>query len=512
MKILFLPSLEIKSKTKSNRKRSVMFALVFLLASASFAQETESPAVLSAEEAVEAPAVARAAEETKPAELLSGFEEEVSETVEDAAVNLGFTKFWQRIVLALIILVVQILAIWLIWHFFFAWLAKKIMGWGRQNIKPLSIKKVKLLTTANILNIITFLLKIAKYLVTAFQLFITLPIIFRLFPQTRPIADQLFGYILNPLKNIFFGAVGYIPNLFAIVIILWVMRYSLRALKFFTVQIEKGRLVINGFYADWAQPTFNILRVLVYAFTVVMIYPFLPGSGSPIFQGVSVFVGIIFSLGSSTAIGNIVAGLVITYMRPFKIGDRIQVNGVTGFVEEKSLVVIKLRTHKNEFVTFPNMMILSSSIINYSFSADEEKVGLIIHADVTMNYQVPWRQVEEIMINAALKTPGLEKEPRPWVLQLGLEDFYARYQINAYTHEDARTPALYTALYQNLQDGFADEGIDLTAPTYRINLPQDSHKPPVKKITSPEDPSPEPEKNDPAAGGAFDGAVGNAVE
>ncbi|MDR2517453.1 MAG: mechanosensitive ion channel family protein, partial [Spirochaetaceae bacterium] len=387
--------------------------------------------------------------------------------------------FWQRMAAALGILVVQLIAIWLIWHYFFSWLAKKIVEWGRERLKPFSIKKIKLLTVAQMLNIIAFVVNVLKYVVTAFQLFITLPVIFSLFPQTRHLASQLFGYILNPLKSIVLETIGYIPNLITIAVILWVMRYAIRALKFFAAQIERGRLVINGFYPDWTWPTFNILRALIYAFTVVLIYPYLPGSGSPIFQGVSVFVGIILSMGSSSAIGNIIAGMVITYMRPFKIGDRIKIGDITGFVEEKSLIVIKIRTHKNEYVTFPNTMILSSSITNYQTSIEGETETLILYADVTMNYQIPWRQVHEIMINAALQTEGIETDPRPFVLQTALDDYYARYQINAYTRDAARIPAIYSGLYQHIQDGFAGAGIDLTAPAYRLLLPPESHHPPA---------------------------------
>jgi small-conductance mechanosensitive channel len=464
----------------------LFFAVLLLSLPGVFAQQDGEAAAGEAsppakELAADSPAASTAMDADGLAEMTEGVEE-IIDNIERTSGTLGFNHLWQRFVAALVIIVVQILVIWLLWHFFFIWLGKKVIEWGRQRLKPLTIKKLKLLTVAQMLNVIVFSLKILKYLITVFQLFLTLPVIFSLFPQTQNIADRLFGYILTPLKRIVFGVVGYVPNLFTIAIILWVMRYAQRGLKFFATQIERGRLVINGFYPDWAQPTFNILRVLVYAFTVVIIYPYLPGSGSAIFQGVSVFVGIIFSLGSSSAIGNIVAGLVITYMRPFKIGDRIQIGTVTGFVAEKTLIVIKLRTHKNEYVTFPNTMILSSSITNYSTSGDDENNGVVLHADVTMNYQVPWRTVEEVMINAALKTTGLESEPRPWVLQTGLEDFYARYEINAHAKNADNTPAIYADLYRNLQDCFAAEGIDLTAPIYRINLPTSSHTPPVKKI------------------------------
>jgi small-conductance mechanosensitive channel len=359
--------------------------------------------------------------------------------------------------------------IWLIWRLFDRFKIK-LAAWGKRKLKPLTVKNLRILTTNQMVNVLLFGLRIVKYIVTAFQLFITIPIVFSLFPLTENLASTLFGYILNPLKNILINTIKYIPSLITIIIMLMITRYVIRALRFFTNQIERERLVIPGFYPDWAQPTFNILRILLYAFTMVVVFPYLPGSDSPVFQGVTVFVGLIFSLGSSTAIGNLIAGLVITYMRPFKIGDRIQIKETTGFVVEKTLMVVRLKTHKNEYVTFPNMMILSSSIINYHTSLDENKDGLILHADVTMGYAVPWPTVHEILIAAALKTTNVLDVPKPFVLQTALDDFYARYQINAYTKEVCKIPAIYSELYQNLQDGFNAAGIDLTAPTYQVRI------------------------------------------
>jgi small-conductance mechanosensitive channel len=367
----------------------------------------------------------------------------------------------------------QALLIWLIW-FIFKKITKKVEAGTGTRIKPLSVKKFNLLTAKQITNVIVFLLKVAKYVITAFQLFITVPIVFMLFPATEKLASTIFGYILNPLKKILLDIIRYIPNLFTIVIILLIAKYVIKTLKFFATQIARGRLKIPGFFPEWAQPTFNILRVLLYAFTVAIIYPYLPGSESRIFQGVSVFVGIIFSLGSSSAIGNLVAGLVITYMRPFKIGDRIQILGNTGFVVEKSLMVLRLKTVKNEYITFPKLQVLSASIINYNTSSDEDKEGLVLHAEITFNYATPWRLIHEILIEAALKTHRVLKTPKPFVLQTALDDFYARYQINCYTKEIDDMPAIYSELYANLQDGFAAHGLDMTAPQYRINLPLES--------------------------------------
>jgi small-conductance mechanosensitive channel len=403
--------------------------------------------------------------------------ETMTRNIEDAVSRdtrtLGFSS---RLGIAAGIVAGQVFLIWLIW-FLFKVFARKLTEYGSKKIKPLTIKKLKLLNTAQLLNILLFLLKILKYLIMAFQLFLTIPLVFSLFPQTKDLASTIFGYVLNPLKSIALGVIRYIPNLITIAIIVLVTRYVIRGLKFFSTQISRGKLVIHGFYADWAEPTFIILRVLLWAFTVAIVYPYLPGSDSRVFQGVSVFVGIIFSLGSSSAIGNLVAGLVITYMRPFKIGDRIQIKDITGFVVEKTLMVIRIKTHKNEYVTFPNLIVLSSSIINYNTSSDEDEEGLLLYANITFGYSTPWQTVHKILIDAALKTSHVQKSPKPFVLQTAMDDFYASYQINLYTKEVDKVPAIYSRLYENIQTGFHEAGIDMTASHYRIHLPPEPYKP-----------------------------------
>ncbi|MDR1374021.1 MAG: mechanosensitive ion channel family protein [Treponema sp.] len=384
-----------------------------------------------------------------------------------------------RFGIAAVIVIIQIALIRLVW-ILFKWLKKKITDYGQRHFKSLIIKQFHILETAQILGGIFFLLNMLKYIVTAFQLFITVPVIFSLFPLTRNLADVLFGYILNPLKRIGIGIIEYIPNLITVIIILVITNYIVRSLKFFTIRIERKKLIIPGFYADWAQPTFNILRILLYAFTVALIYPYLPGSESRIFQGVSVFVGIILSLGSTSAIGNLVAGIVITYMRPFKAGDLIKIKDVTGFVVEKSPIVVRIRTYKNEYVTFPNIMVLSSSITNYHTSTTDNKEGLILYADITFGYNTPWQTVHSVLIDAALKTACIEQNPRPFVLQTSMDDFYAHYQINAYTKAVDLVPAIYTNLYENIQNGFHALGIDMTVAHYRINMPFETQKAPKK--------------------------------
>jgi len=451
------------------RRLLALFTVVFFLLPLVFPAAQESDTGELETVPVEEPAVIPA---EKPAqESVSALEIKKPDVVTSSSIVMGRPKdempLIQRFGIALTIVAVQIIFIWIIWYLFKI-LTRKIENAGSGVIKPLSIKKIKLFTAKQIVGIINFILRILKYVITIVQLYLTIPIIFSFFSSTKDLASTLFGYILNPLRDIAKNTVNYIPNLFKIIIIVLITRYVLRGIKFLAIQIDKGKIVIPGFYSDWAMPTLKILQVLLWAFMVAIVYPYLPGSDSRAFQGVSVFIGVIFSLGSSTAIGNLVAGLVITYMRPFKIGDRVQIKDITGFVVEKNMMVVRLKTHKNEYVTFPNMMILGSNIINYNTSSDEDEEGLIIFAEITFGYATPWQTVHDILINAALATDYVQKKPKPFVLQTMLDDFYARYQINCYTKEVSKVPAIYAMLYENIQNGFREAGIDMTAAHYRV--------------------------------------------
>lgn len=331
-------------------------------------------------------------------------------------------------------------------------------------LKPISIQDYELLDTQKQVNLLHFLANLLRYGVMLLQLLLTVPLLFSIFPQTKSLAYQLFSYIWDPIKSIFLGIIEYIPNLFTIFVISLAVKYLVRLVRYLASEIQSERLKLGGFYPDWAMPTFHIVRFLLYAFMIAMIYPYLPGSNSGIFQGISVFVGLIVSLGSSTIIGNIIAGLVITYMRPFKLGDRIKLNETTGNVIEKTPLVTRIRTPKNEVVTIPNSFIMSSHTVNFSQSARD--YGLIIHSEISVGYEIPWRKAHQVLIEAALNTPGVIDDPRPFVLETSLEDYYPVYQINAYITDANRLAQIYSDLHQNIQDCFNKEGIEIMSPHY----------------------------------------------
>lgn len=349
-----------------------------------------------------------------------------------------------------------------------SWLYKKVKNRIQQlkdtKLKPISIQNYEILDTQKQVSLLIFLANILRYLLLFILLVLTIPILFSIFPQTKELAYKIAYYIWNPVKDILEGILGYIPNLFTIIVICLVIKYVIKGIRYLATEIDAGRLKINGFYSDWAMPTYHIIRFLLYAFMIAMIYPYLPGSNSGVFQGVSVFVGLIVSLGSSTVIGNIIAGFVITYMRAFKQGDRIKLNDTVGNVIEKTAFVTRLRTIKNEIVTIPNSFIMSSQTVNYTSSA--RTYGLIIHSEVTIGYDAPWRKVHQLLIDAAKATPGVMPEPAPFVLETALSDFYPVYQINAYIQEANNMTTIYSALHQNIQDYFDKAGVEIMSPHY----------------------------------------------
>lgn len=366
---------------------------------------------------------------------------------------------------ALFILVVAIqYLLFRLTNFLFRKLRRRIIRFKQQRLKPVIIRDYELLNTRRLGRILIFFSNLLRYFVLLIQLTVSVPILFAIFPQTEKLALKIFLYIIEPIKMVLKSIVEYIPNLFIILVIWYCIKYIIKGIRYIANEIGNEKLKITGFYPDWAQPTFNIIRFLLYAFMIAMIYPYLPGSNSGVFQGISVFVGLIISLGSSSVIGNIIAGLVITYMRPFKIGDRIKLNDTTGNVIEKTPFVTRLRTPKNEVVTIPNAFIMSSHTVNYSVSA--RQFGLIIHTTVTIGYDAPWRQVHQLLINAARSTSGVLEHPKPFVLETELQDYYPCYQINAYIKDANRLAQIMSDLHQNIQDTFNEAGVEIMSPHY----------------------------------------------
>ena len=355
-------------------------------------------------------------------------------------------------------------SILLLYHSLFPRVYARIRAWGGTKIRSVRVGSFELLHEVRILGFLVVLVRWFRILTTALLVYAWLLYVLSLFPWTRGIATAIIGYILTPLRDFGAAILSALPDLFVIAVIGFITRYFIKLARFFFDEVEKGKVVLPGFYADWAGPTYKIVRFFIIAFAFTVAFPYIPGSKSEAFKGVSIFLGVLFSLGSTSAISNVMGGLSITYMRAFKVGDRVRIGDTVGDVIDQSLLVTHLRTIKNEDVTVPNAMVLNAHIVNYSARAKEE--GLILHTAVTIGYDAPWRTVHELLIEAARKTPCILVEPKPFVLQTALNDFYVTYELNAHTDDPRQMVDTYSALHRNIQDTFNEAGVEIMSPHY----------------------------------------------
>ncbi len=285
-----------------------------------------------------------------------------------------------------------------------------------------------------------------------------------LFPWTRVVSLTLLDYVVTPIRFAGSALVGYLPKLLFVLVIGGVVYVAIRLVGLLFNQIRQGHIVLANFPAEWADPTNKIVRMLLIAFGLVVAFPYLPASDSPAFAGVSVFIGVLVSLSSGSALSNMIAGVVLTYTGAFRLGDRVKLGDAFGDIIETSLLVTRIRTIKNEDITIPNTIAMTSSMINYSSEAHTR--GLILHTSVTIGYDAPWRKVHELLIGAALATPGVLPEPRPFAWQTALNDFYVTYEINAYTNAPRDMIDIYAALHAKIQDAFYAAGVEIMSPHY----------------------------------------------
>lgn len=367
----------------------------------------------------------------------------------------------------------------------FRWLKMQVSKHKQRFFKDLKYRDYTFITIDQEVSIVLRLLTFLHWVAVIILFVVIIPIIFSIFPFTRSWSAQIFHFIKTPVINLFTAVWKYLPNLFNIAIVVVVLRYAIKLVKYFFGEIEQGKLKLPGFHPDFAQPTFVIVRTLLLIFGVILIFPYLPGSGSDAFKGISVFVGVLFSLGSSSAIANMVAGIVITYMRPFKVGDRIKVDGISGDVVEKTLLVTKIKQVTNEEVTIPNSKILNSNTINYS--ALVESKGLILSTEVTIGFEVPWREVENLLLEAISRCPRILQAPKPFVMQMEFKDFYTVYSVNGYTVEANSQMSIYSEIRGHIQDLCRERGVELLSPHYhevrnriQSTIPPE-YEPPIKK-------------------------------
>lgn len=328
----------------------------------------------------------------------------------------------------------------------------------------IKVKNYQMLSPIRLIRFGLKLLAVLRVALILVSLAFALSFLFSIFPATETLAYRLLGYTWEPLKDLGISLYHYLPRLFRIVVVLIIGMYIDRFFRFISNEIKLGNLRIKGFHRDWAVPTYKLVRLCLVGFTLIIVFPLLPGSDTSAFKGISVFFGVLISLGSSSAISNTIAGFIITYMRPFQLGDWIKTNDITGEVIEKSALTTRFRTINNEDITIPNSTILTNKTINYSSFASEG--GLVIPINININYDVPEKTVENILLQAAIKTQYILGKPQPYVFVNGLKDTYVNYQLNATTKHPDKMYFIISDLNENILKGFSEAGINILSPQF----------------------------------------------
>jgi small-conductance mechanosensitive channel len=366
-------------------------------------------------------------------------------------------------VYSLVATLVLVAVVWLVFRLTRS-IRRRIPGWQARQLGALRMQQAEIVSSDSLGRALDRTVRAVRLVLVLLAIHLYLTYLLGLFPWTRVVSFRLLDYVVTPIRVAASAFVGYLPKLLFVLVIGAIIYFAIRLVGLFFSQVRQGRIVLAKFPAEWADPTNKIIRLLLIAFGVVVAFPYLPASDSPAFAGVSVFIGVLVSLSSSSALSNMIAGVVLTYTGAFRLGDRVKLGDAFGDIIETSLLVTRIRTIKNEDITIPNTIAMTSSMINYTREAST--LGLILHTSVTIGYDAPWRKVHELLIAAALETPGVLREPRPFVWQTALNDFYVTYEINAYTDAPREMIDIYAALHARIQDAFYAAGVEIMSPHY----------------------------------------------
>lgn len=325
-----------------------------------------------------------------------------------------------------------------------------------------AIRHLEVVRHISIIDTLLDLLRVLSYGLVVLLVMLYVPTVLAIFPATRVLARQVAPFTIDPVLQGGITLLHYLPRLLVLVLVLVVMRYLSRLATLGFRAIGDGQVQLRNFPAEWAQPTSLLVRGFLVAVTFALVFPYLPGARSDGVKGVTIFLGLLLSWGSSSAVTNLIAGVVLTYTRAFRIGDRVAIAGTVGDVVERSLLVTRLRTTKNVDVTIPNGIVLSSNMENFTTSAREK--GLVLHTTVTIGYDTDWREVHRVLIGAAVATPHIRATPAPFVLQVALNNVTVSYELNAYTDAPSEMHLTLSVLQAAVMDACRAAGIELLTP------------------------------------------------
>ncbi len=313
------------------------------------------------------------------------------------------------------------------------------------------------------LQLVRRLLHWSSLLVASYLL---IPLLLGFFPPTQVIAEGLRGQILQVVRATGQRVLGFLPDLLSIAVILAVTVLSIRLSNACFAALGKGRIRLSWFYREWARPTGRIAATLIMIGGLLVAYPYVPGSQSKAFQGAGLFLGVLAALGSSAVATNIISGLMLIYTRAFREGDRVEINGILGVVQDRTMLVTRIQTPRNELVSIPNATVIGASIVNYSFSRREIRKPVALSTTITIGYDVPWRRVHELLLAAVGEVEGITDEIEPFVLQTSLNDFHISYELNVFVRNVTTYRQTLSDLLASIQDQFAAADVEILSPGY----------------------------------------------
>jgi small-conductance mechanosensitive channel len=326
--------------------------------------------------------------------------------------------------------------------------------------------------------------------------YLALTFVLMQFPYSEPWGEQLGAFLINLLTALTRGIVQALPGLFTVLVIFLLTRFVARLVGEFFEKVEEGKLPVAWLQPETARATRRMVVVLIWIFALTIAYPYIPGSDTDAFKGVSVFVGLMVSLGSAGLVNQVMSGLVVVYARALRTGDYVRVGEHEGLVTEVGVLSTKIVTPRREEITIPNAVLVGTTTVNYSQLAGEK--GAVVSTAVTIGYDVSWRQVHALLLLAAERTAGVRKDPRPHVLQKALGDFFVEYHLLVHIDRPENRLRVLSELHAQIQDAFNEFGVQIMSPHF-VSQPDRKVYVPRAEWTPPPVPSPPPLQSTPSA-------------
>ncbi|MCD9087020.1 mechanosensitive ion channel domain-containing protein [Stenotrophomonas sp. SY1] len=331
--------------------------------------------------------------------------------------------------------------------------------------------------------LVTRLFIVLAWLAQLLVVYVWLAAVLAAFPLTRPLSAGLQVFFADKLRQLARGLVEASPGIVTVLLILFLTRAVAEGVRLFFDNVQRRSIRAPFIHPETASATKRLITIAVWAMGVAIAYPYIPGSSSDAFKGVSVMLGIVFTLGSAGVVNQLMSGMVVVYSRALRRGDMVEIDGIEARVMEVGSLATKLVNLNRQEITLPNSLLVGNAVRNYSKLADDG-APIYLSVKVTIGYDAPWRLVHQILLEAVAATDDLSTTPTPFVLQQALGDFYVEYEVFA-ALEDAierlpRKPMIMSTLHANIQDAFNNHGVQIMSPHFEAQPEEAVVVPPSK--------------------------------